>query len=206
LKRVVAAARNIGATPFTFFPRRPGVGHPTDAPRCGAGGENMLDNPAERLWHRVVFPQEFDADYEERILAEARSIAQRRLNRLAFLESPRDTRKLIMQRFLGNPEELFAGIFLDNRHRVIACEILSRGSISECPVHPRVIARRALSHNAGAVILAHNHPSGFCEPSEADRHITREIKDALSLVEVRLLDHFVVGGMNAVSMAEEGLI
>lgn len=166
----------------------------------------MLDNPAERLWHRVVFPKEFDADYEERILAEARSIAQRRLNRLAFLEGPRDTRKLIMQRFLGNPEELFACVFLDNRHRVIACEILFRGSIDGCTVHPRVITRYALLHNAAAVILAHNHPSGVCEPSKADRRITQEIKDALNLVEVRLLDHFVVGGMNSISMAEQGLI
>lgn len=166
----------------------------------------MLDNPAERLWHRVVFPQEFDADYEERILAEARSIAQRRLNRLAFLEGPRDTGKLITQRFLGNPEELFACVFLDNRHRVIACEILFRGSVGDCAVHPRVIARRALTHNAAAVILAHNHPSGVCDPSEADRHITQEIRDALRLVEVRLLDHFVVGGEEAISMAERGLM
>lgn len=166
----------------------------------------MLDNPAGRLWHRVVFPQEFDADYEERILAEARSIAQRRFTGLTFLESPRDTRKLIMQRLLGSPEELFACVFLDNRHRVIAFEILFRGTIDGCTVHPRVIARRALTHNAAAVILAHNHPSGVCEPSEADRHITQEIRDALRLVEVRLLDHFVVGGTNTVSMAERGLM
>lgn len=164
----------------------------------------MLDNPAERLWHRVVFPQEFDTDYEERILAEARSIAQRRLSNLTCVKYPRDARDLLTLRLLGNPEELFACLFLDNRHRVVACEILFRGSIAGCIVHPRVIARHALLHNAAAVILAHNHPSGVCEPSEEDRQITQQIKDALHLIEVRVLDHFVVGGENATSLSERG--
>jgi len=166
----------------------------------------MLDNPAERLWHHVVFPKEFDADYEERILAEARSIAQRRLSERATVARPSDAKELLMQRLLGNPDELFVCLFLDNRHRVIACEILFRGSVSDCAVHPRVVTRYALLHNAAAVILAHNHPSGVCEPSESDRLITQQIKDALSLVEVRVLDHFVVGGTSTVSMAERGWI
>lgn len=166
----------------------------------------MLDNPAELLWHRVVFPEEFEADYEERILAEARSIAQRRLSGRLHVRDPRAARELLMLRLLGNPEELFACLFLDNRHRVVACEILFRGTIDGCAVHPRVIARHALLHNAAAVILAHNHPSGVCEPSESDRLITREIKDALNLLEVRVLDHFVIGGVDVISMAERGLM
>ena len=167
----------------------------------------MLDNPAERLWHRVVFPQEFDADYEERILAEARSIAQRRLSDRALVRDPRAARELLMLRLLGNPEELFACLFLDNRHRVVACEILFRGTIDGCAVHPRVIARYALQLNAAAVILAHNHPSGVCEPSESDRHITQRNQGrALNVLEVRVLDHFVVGGENVTSLAERGWI
>lgn len=166
----------------------------------------MFDNPAERLWHRVVFPQELDADYEERILAEARSIAQRRLSGRIYLRDPRAARDLLMLRLLGNPDELFACVFLDNRHGVIACEILFRGSVDGCAVHPRVIARYALLHNAAAVIVAHNHPSGVCEPSESDRHITQQIMDALNLIEVRVLDHFVVGGNDVISMAERGLM
>ncbi|TDR38673.1 DNA repair protein RadC [Tahibacter aquaticus] len=146
----------------------------------------MLDNPAGLLWHRVVFPEEFETDYEERILAEARSIAQRRLSGRLHVRDPRAARELLMLRLLGNPEELFACVFLDSRHRVIACEILFRGSIDGCAVHPRVIARYALLHNAAAVIVAHNHPSGVCEPSESDRRITHQIRETLSLFDVRL--------------------
>ena len=166
----------------------------------------MLDNPAERLWHRVVFPKEFDADYEERILVEARNVAQRRLNDRTVVRTPHDARDLLMLRLIGSPEELFVCVFLDTRHQVIACEVLFRGSVDGCAVHPRVITRQALLHNASTVILAHNHPSGIPEPSEADRAITRAIKDALNLVDVRVLDHFVVGGERAVSMAERGLM
>lgn len=166
----------------------------------------MLDNPAGRLWHRVVFPNEFDADYEERILAEARSIAQRRLSDRTYLRTPRNTRDLLTLRLLGNPDELFACVFLDNRHRVIAFEILFRGSVADCTVHPRVITRYALQLNAAAVILAHNHPSGDATPSASDLAITAAIKGALDLIDVRLLDHFVVGGEDATSMAELGLM
>lgn len=166
----------------------------------------MLDNPAERLWHRVVFPKEFDTDYEERILAEARSIAQRRLSERTYLRTPHDARDLLTLRLLGQEDELFMCVFLDNRHRVIACEVLFRGSVSGCAVHPRVITRYALKLNAAAVILAHNHPSGVCEPSESDKSITAEIREALNLVEVRVLDHFVVGAEEATSMAERGWI
>ncbi len=135
-----------------------------------------------------------------------RSIAQRRLSENTYLRTPHDARDLLTLRLLGNPDELFMCVFLDNRHRVIACEVLFRGTIDGCAVHPRVIVRQALLCNAAAVILAHTHPNGVCEPSEAERRLTEQIKDALPLIEVRVLDHFVVGVENAVSMAERGLM
>lgn len=97
-------------------------------------------------------------------------------------------------------------LFLDNRHRVIAEEVLFEGSIDSAAVHPRVVVQRAMAVNAAAVLLGHNHPSGVAEPSAADRHLTAQLKQALALVEVRLLDHFVVGDGPAVSMAERGWV
>ena len=97
-------------------------------------------------------------------------------------------------------------LFLDNRHRLIACEELFHGTINAAPVYPREVVRRALLHNAAAVILSHNHPSGDPEPSSADTRITDELQQALAMVDVRLLDHFVVGEGRPVSFAERGLL
>ena len=104
------------------------------------------------------------------------------------------------------PYEVFACLFLDNRHRVIASEELFRGTIDGASVHPREVVRRAIGHNAAAVILAHNHPSGIAEPSAADVAITRRLRDALALVDVRVLDHLIVGEATPVSLAERGLV
>jgi len=104
------------------------------------------------------------------------------------------------------PYEVFACLFLDKRHRMIALEELFRGSIDGAVVYPREVVRRCLAHNASAVILAHNHPSGVAEPSQADRDVTRELKRALALIDVRVLDHFVVGAGRPVSLAERGLL
>ena len=104
------------------------------------------------------------------------------------------------------PYEVFACLFLDNRHRVIAGEELFRGTIDGASVHPREVVRRAIGHNAAAVILAHNHPSGVAEPSAADVAITRRLRDALALVDVRVLDHLIVGEATPVSLAERGLV
>ena len=104
------------------------------------------------------------------------------------------------------PYEVFACLFLDNRHRVIAAEELFRGTIDGASVHPREVVRRAIAHNAAAVILAHNHPSGVAEPSAADVAITRRLRDALALVDVRVLDHLIVGEATPVSLAERGLV
>lgn len=100
----------------------------------------------------------------------------------------------------------FACLFLDNRHRVISYDEMFFGTIDSATVHPREVVRRALFNNAAALIIAHNHPSGVMEPSEADRRITSLLRDALSLVEIRILDHFIVGGNNVVSMTELGML
>jgi len=121
------------------------------------------------------------------------------------LTSPDDTRRYLAARLRDYPFEVFACLFLDNRHRVIAFEELFRGTIDGASVHPREVVRRALTHNAAAVILAHNHPSGVAEPSRSDEAITRRLRDALALVDIRVLDHVVVGDA-LVSFAERGLL
>jgi len=102
--------------------------------------------------------------------------------------------------------EVFACLFLDTRHRVIAYDELFHGTIDGASVHPREVVKKALAHNASAVILAHNHPSGVAEPSQADRMITTRLKESLALVDVRVLDHFIVGDGVVMSFAEQGLI
>lgn len=121
------------------------------------------------------------------------------------LSNPTETRNYLAMKLREYAFEVFAALFLDNRHRVIAFEELFRGTIDGASVHPREVVRRALHHNAAAVILAHNHPSGVAEPSQADRHITQRLKDALSLIDVRVLDHIVIGD-DTVSLAERGLL
>ena len=128
------------------------------------------------------------------------------LQRGNVLDSPDQTRGFLAAQLRDYAFEVFACLFLDNRHRVIAFEELFRGTINGASVHPREVVKKALGHNAAAVILAHNHPSGVAEPSEADRHITRQLISALALVEVRVLDHLVVGDGEAVSFAERGLM
>ncbi len=122
------------------------------------------------------------------------------------LTSPADTRRFLNARLRGHRQEVFSCLFLDNRHRVIEFEELFSGTIDSAGVHPREVVRRCLHHNAAAVILAHNHPSGVAEPSRADTAITRRLVDALGLVDVRVLDHVVVGDTDTVSMAERGLM
>lgn len=104
------------------------------------------------------------------------------------------------------PHEVFAVLFLDSRHRVIAYEELFQGTLDGSEVHPREVARRALQHNAAALVFGHNHPSGNPEPSAADRAVTARLKQALALVEVRVLDHFIVGDGAATSMAQRGWV
>jgi len=126
------------------------------------------------------------------------------LKRDDALKNPTDCADYLRARLVGYPFEVFACLFLDNRHRVILFEELFRGTIDCTNVYPREVVRRCLLHNAAAVIFAHNHPSGISEPSQADRTITRQLQQALALVEVRVLDHFIVGAGVPTSMAQLG--
>jgi len=128
------------------------------------------------------------------------------LRRGDTLSDPETTRRYLAARLRDHPYEVFACLFLDNRHRIIAFDELFTGTINGASVHPREVVRQALQHNAAAVILAHNHPSGVAEPSQADRQLTTRLRDALGLVDVRVLDHFVIGDGETVSFAERGLL
>ena len=122
------------------------------------------------------------------------------------LTSPEDSRAYLRLKIGERKFEVFACVFVDNRHRVIAFEELFQGTIDGASVHPRVVVQRALEVNAAAVLFAHNHPSGVAEPSMADQRITQRLKDALALVEVRVLDHFIVTAEGSISFAERGLL
>jgi len=128
------------------------------------------------------------------------------LARGAVLESSHATRDYLKARLRDLDREVFCALFLDNRHRVLAFEELFAGTLNGTAVYPREVVRRALRHNAAAVIFAHNHPSGVAEPSRADEVLTQRLKEALALVDIRVLDHFVVGDGDLVSFSERGLI
>ena len=122
------------------------------------------------------------------------------------LANPQATRDFLHARLRDLGHEVFCCLFLDTRHRVVAFEELFRGTLDGASVHPREVIKRALAHNTAAVILAHNHPSGVAEPSQADEIITRKLKSALELLDIRLLDHLVVGDSHCESFAERGLL
>ncbi|MFV0447216.1 MAG: RadC family protein [Vibrio sp.] len=126
------------------------------------------------------------------------------LKRGSALTSPQQTQLYLSSVLRDKQREAFYILFLDNQHRVIQDEILFEGTIDAASVYPREVVKRALQHNAAALILAHNHPSGVAEPSQSDRRITNRICDALALVDIRVLDHFVVGDGEIVSFAERG--
>ena len=128
------------------------------------------------------------------------------LERGEALADPAAAGRYFAQRLRGSANEVFAALFLDTRHRALGFEELFRGSIDGAEVHPRVLVQRALAHGAAAVIVGHNHPSGNPEPSAADRAVTARLKQALALVDVRLLDHFIVGDSAPLSMAARGLV
>jgi DNA repair protein RadC len=140
------------------------------------------------------------------VLELARRHLGERLQRGDLLLNPEATRRYLITTLGDLPHEVFCCLFLDTRHRLICYEELSQGTIDGASVHPREVVRRALHHNAAAVILAHNHPSGVAEPSDADQRITRRLKQALQLMDIRVLDHLVVGDRTAMSFAEHGLL
>jgi DNA repair protein RadC len=142
---------------------------------------------------------------EEDVIFEAIQIYNRCFSRGEALTSPEKAKDCIKLKLAPFEHEVFLCLFLDNQHRVIACEALFRGTIDGASVYPREVVKTALQYNAAALIMAHNHPSGSSEPSQADRAITEKLKAALTLIDVRVLDHFVVGE-TVYSFAEHGLL
>ena len=122
------------------------------------------------------------------------------------MSSPQAVRDYLRLRLQGKQHEVFVAVFLDAQNRVLDVEDLFRGTLTQTSVFPREIVKRALHHNAAAIIFAHNHPSGVAEPSRADEALTQTLKHTLALVDVKVLDHFVVGGDSAMSFAERGLL
>ncbi|MGA2778122.1 MAG: DNA repair protein RadC [Steroidobacteraceae bacterium] len=145
------------------------------------------------------------ATFDE-IMTGARQALAARIRRGTVLTSPRLTSDFLTARLSQRPHEVFTLVYLDNRHRLIACEGLFRGTIDGVSVHPREIVKEAWKHNAAAVILAHNHPSGVAEPSSADELIIRRVKAALELVDTRVLDHVIVAGGDTTSFAQRELL
>lgn len=143
--------------------------------------------------------------YARRTLRRAINLLERQLREPgAAFTSASVTRDWLRLQLAKEEREVFMVLFLDNQNRLITHEILFTGTLSHTEVHPREVVKAALKHNAAAVIVAHNHPSGLAEPSQADRQITERLKQAMELIEIRLLDHLVVGGMEITSFAERG--
>lgn len=165
------------------------------------GIRSLLDAPGARAdlgpvaWCRLQAGLELGRRYLESELGDGGS-----------LEDPGQCARYLKSQLYRYPYEVFACLFLDNRHRVLGFEELFRGSVANAEVHPREVVRRCLHHNAAAVIFAHNHPSGVAEPSGSDRTITLRLKESLALIDVRVLDHFVIGSGEPVSMALRGWV
>lgn len=140
------------------------------------------------------------------VLEMSRRHLQEKLSQGDVLSNPQDTRRFLHASLVDYEHEVFAAVFLDNRHRVIAFKELFVGTLDGASVYPREVVKRTLDLNAAAVIFAHNHPSGITTPSEADKSITRQLKDALSLIDVRVLDHFIIGDDGGFSFAEHDLL
>ncbi len=190
--------------------------------RCGIQGLSAVDLARELLSRFGSLRCLLTADQEEfcagrglglakyvelqAVLELGRRHLAETLDRSDPLTSPEATRRFLQARLRDLPHEVFAALFLDNRHRVIRYEELFRGTIDGASVHPREVVKAALKLNAAALIFAHNHPSGVAEPSHADERLTRRLRDALGLVDIRVLDHVVVGDGQMVSFAERGLL
>jgi DNA repair protein RadC len=142
-----------------------------------------------------------------KVVAElARRAVSEEIERGNVMTSPQAVRDYLRLSLAALPHEVFMILFLDSQHRLLVAEELFRGTLAQTSVYPREVVKAALAHNAAAVILAHNHPSGVAEPSRADELLTQALKQALALVDVRTLDHFVVAGSSVVSFAERGLL
>jgi DNA repair protein RadC len=147
-----------------------------------------------------------DSMSDDILIEKALEILSQRIRVTDCLAAPGAVRDYLRLSLAGKEHEVFVVILLDARHRVIRCEELFRGTLTQTSVYPREVVKLALAVNAGAAIFAHNHPSGVAEPSAADELLTRQLKSALALVDVRVLDHFIVAGAESISFAERGLL
>lgn len=143
---------------------------------------------------------------EQDVLDAASEILLEQVRREGVLDSPKAVRKYLQSRLGGLDHERLEMLWLDSQRGLIAVETLAIGTLNQAPVFPREVVKSALRHNADAAVLAHNHPSGHAEPSAADRTITEQLKQALALIDVRVLDHLVVAATEAVSFAERGWV
>ncbi|HRQ65435.1 MAG TPA: DNA repair protein RadC [Xanthomonadaceae bacterium] len=184
---------------------RPVMGCARDLLAGFGGVRGLLDAPAPTLLSRAGLGPAKASQLLASLELARRYLAEG-LRREGVVARPEDAQAFLAARLRGRLSEVFCALFLDTRHRVIACEDLFHGTIDGASVHPREVVRACLRHNAAALIVAHNHPSGVAEPSAADRSITRRLVEALSLVDVRLLDHFVIGDGPPVSLASRGWI
>jgi DNA repair protein RadC len=143
---------------------------------------------------------------ENEIVQTAHALLSKRVGHTVFIANSQVAKDFFMTQLAGLEHEVFCVAFLNNRHQVITCEQMFRGSISSAQVYPREVVKRALECNAAAVIFAHNHPSGYSEPSQNDIALTQELQKLLALFEIRVLDHLVVGGAVVSSFADRGLL
>lgn len=190
--------------------------------RVGLRGKNAVELARDLVTHFGGLNRLFAASREEclrmpglgvakyaqlqAVLEMARRALAEEMRSGDSLSSPAAVRDFLRLRLAGLAHEVFMAVFLDAQNRVLAVEELFRGTLTQTSVYPREVVKRALAHNAGAIILAHNHPSGLAEPSQADRWLTEQLKQALALVDVRVLDHFLVAGTRGLSFAERGYL
>ncbi|SFO03202.1 DNA repair protein RadC [Nitrosospira briensis] len=190
--------------------------------RTGMAGKSAVDLARELLNHFKSLTGLFAADQNafcqmpgmgpakyvqlQAVLEMARRALEEKLKSGDTMSSPNSVRDYLRLTLQGKKHEVFVAIFLDAQNRSIAAEELFTGTLTQTSVYPREVVKRALHHNAAALIFAHNHPSGIAEPSHADEILTQSLKQALALVDVKVLDHFIVGNGAAMSFAERGLI
>lgn len=190
--------------------------------RTGMAGKSAVDLARELLKHFDGLTGLFASDQStfcqvpgmgpakyaqlQAVLEMARRALEETLKAGDTMNSPKSVRDYLRLSLEGRKHEIFVAIFLDAQNRAIATEELFNGTLTQTSVYPREVVKRALHHNAAAIIFAHNHPSGIAEPSNADEILTQSLKQALALVDVKVLDHFIIGGGTAMSFAERGLI
>lgn len=169
-----------------------------------------MSNLTSSLESSSLLVRDQQGDYRpasaDEVLRAARRVLGQRVRRGSALTSPQMVRDFLRIKLTALEHEVFALLMLDAQHRVIEFQVMFRGTVTQTSVYPREVVKELLARNAAAVIFAHNHPSGVAEPSHADQLLTSTLKQALSLIDVRVLDHFIVAGDDILSMAERGLV